>query len=106
MDSTSLRRIVRRVSTLVIALAAPMGPSASGANAQSVVQIQNFDGTILASAGSLYTTYRHCAPTGGGVPVCEWYVRKLYGDNAAVVVTINVNGGDPACYSGFTQYVV
>src|SRR5689334_15140450 len=100
MDSTSLRRIARRFSMLAIGLAGAIGLSSSVVNAQSVVQITDWDGNVYPASASLYTNYRHCAPTGGGVTVCEWYLRKLYGDNAAVIVTINPGGGDPACYSG------
>src|SRR3982750_526859 len=105
METTLLRRIVRRVSTLGVGLAGAIALYASVSHAQTVIQITNYDGTVLAASASLYTTYRHCAPS-GPVTVCDWYLRKLYGDNSAVVVTINTNGGDPACYSGFTQYIV
>ena len=94
-----------RVSALSIGLLGAICLSTSAVNAQTVIQITNYDGTVLSSAASLYTNYRHCAPS-GPTTVCEWYLRKLYGDNSAVVVTINTNGGDPACYSGFTQYIV
>ena len=105
MESTSLQRVVRNVSALGIALAGALAFHASVSQAQTPIQITNYDGTVLAGSASLYTTYRHCAPSGPAT-ICEWYLRKLYGDNSAVVVTINTAGGDPACYSGFTQYIV
>jgi hypothetical protein len=105
MDSTTLSRFVRRVSAAGVALAGAICLTTSVGNAQTVIQITSWDGTVLPAAASLYTTSRHCAPA-GPVTVCDWYVRRLYGENAAVVVTINTAGGDPACYSGFTQYIV
>ena len=103
MVSTMLRRIALRVATLGIGLASVIGLSTSVANAQSVIQITSWDGTVLPAHAHLYTTSRHCAPA-GPVTVCDWYVRKLYGDNYAVVVTVNTAGGDPACLSGFVVH--
>lgn len=105
MESTSLQRIVRKIATLGVAAAGVMALHTSVSEAQTVIQITNSDGTVLPGSASLYTSYRHCAPS-GPVTVCDWTLRKLYGDNSAVVVAINTAGGDPACYSGFTQYIV
>lgn len=99
MYSNLLQRIAR-ISTLGIGLVGVLCLSTSAVNAQSVIQITNWDGTVLPAHAALYTTSRHCAPS-GPVTVCDWYVRKLYGDNYPVVVTVNTAGGDPACLSGF-----
>ena len=83
METRILRRIVRRASPIAIGLAGAIALHASVSQAQTVIQITNYDGTVLPASASLYTTYRHCAPS-GPVTVCDWYLRKLYGDNSAV----------------------
>jgi hypothetical protein len=104
MQSTTLRRIARRFPVMVLGLAGAIGLSASVGNAQSVVQLTDWNGNVLPAHSSLYAHYNHCAPTGGGVTVCDWYVHKLYGDNNAVVVAIHTGGVTPACNGGFTVH--
>ncbi len=103
MQSTTLRRIARRFPAMLLGLAGAIGLSASVGNAQSVVQLTGWDGNVLPAHSSLYATFTHCAPS-GPMTVCDWYVRKLYGDNYAVIVAIHTNGGNPACNGGFTVH--
>lgn len=107
MRSTIQQRFVRQVSMLIIGIAGLSGLPAAVTQAQSVIQITNYDGTVLPASASLYTVYRKCTSVGGPqATVCEWYLRKLYGDNSAVVVTVHApNGVDPACYAGGTQFI-
>lgn len=103
MNSTTLQRVARRLSTLVIGIVGMVCLSTSVGNAQSVIQITNWDGTVLPAHAHLYTMFKHCAPS-GPVTVCDWYVRKLYGDNYAVIVAVHTGGVDPACNGGFTVH--
>jgi hypothetical protein len=108
MKSTTLQRIARRTSMFVAGLAGAVCLSTSVGNAQTTIQLTNWDGTVFPAHAHLYTTYKKCTSTGGSqVTVCEWYIRKLYGDNSAVVVTIHApNGSDPACQSGSVVHIV
>jgi hypothetical protein len=105
MESAILRRAARRFSTLAFSLAGALALSTSVGNAQSTIQLTNWVGTVYPAHAHLYTVYKKCS--GQYWTVCEWYVRKLYGDNSAVVVVVHApNGVDPACNSGTTQYIV
>ena len=69
------------------------------------VAITSSNGTILPSAASLYTVQASCQ-SGTWHTVCTWVVRKLYGDNSAVIAVTHAPAGvNPACNSGVTQQV-
>ena len=106
MKRTSLRCVTRRLSILAVALFGTYFMSAPVSNAQSVYAITNWDGTILSSAASLYTVMNYCYNPTNGVTVCTWVVRKLYGDQHAVVAVAEYPAGTtPACDSGVTQQI-
>jgi hypothetical protein len=107
MQSISLRRVTRRVAMLA-GLVGALALSTSVGHATTWHQITNADGTIYAPAAGLYTVATWCYTSSGAytATVCHWYVRKLYGDQSAVVVVIHQpNGVDPACYSGYTAQI-
>jgi hypothetical protein len=106
MKTTSLRCVTRRLSILAVALFGTYFASAPVSNAQSVYAITNWDGTILPSAASLYTVMNYCYNPTYGVTVCTWVVRKLYGDQSAVVAVAEYPAATiPACDSGVTQQI-
>jgi hypothetical protein len=109
MDSTILRRCARRLATLLVATIGAIGLSTSTTSAQSVIQITNYDGTVLPAHAAVYSVYKRCYTNVGGGPqptICEWYLNRLGAGGGARLVVIHVNGSDPACYAGFTQYIV
>jgi hypothetical protein len=108
MIPESLRRGVRVVSKLGGGLVAAFCLSSSVGYAQTTIQITDWSGNVYPAHAHLYTVHKNCSNPGGmpNATVCEWYVRKLYGNNAAVVVVIHApNGANPACSSGATQYL-
>jgi YD repeat-containing protein len=69
------------------------------------IAITNWNGTILPAAASLYTVEASCS-SGQWHTACTWVVRKLYGNQGAVVVVAHApNGANPACSSGTTQQI-
>jgi YD repeat-containing protein len=77
--------------------------TASGNSAYVAITASN--GTILSSAAGLYTVEASCS-SGQWHTACTWVVRKLYGNQSAVVVVAHApNGTSPACNSGTTQQI-
>jgi hypothetical protein len=106
MKRASLHCAMRRLSMVAVALLGTYFVSAPVSNAQTVYAITNWDGTILPSAASLYTRQDYCYNPTYGVTVCTWVIRKLYGDNSAVIAVAHYpNGAVPACNSGVTQHI-
>jgi len=72
----------------------------------SYVGITSSNGTIVASAASLYTVNSSCQSSPPWATVCSWVVRKLYGDNSAVIAVVDApNGTNPGCSKGVTQSI-
>jgi hypothetical protein len=106
MKTASLRCVTRRLAVLAVALVGTYVVSTPVSNAQTVYAITNWDGTILPSAASLYEVQNYCYNPTNGVTVCTWVVRKLYGDQHAVVAVAHYPAGTtPACNSGVTQQI-
>jgi hypothetical protein len=106
MKSASLHRVTRKLPLVVVALLGTYLSSAPVSNAQSVIAITNWDGTVLPSAAHLYTTSDYCYNPHPTVTVCTWVLRKIYGDNSAVAVVAHYPAGQvPACGSGVTQHL-
>ena len=78
--------------------------AAEPTNTPTSYAITSSAGTILPAAASLYTVAASCS---GTPAVCSWVVRKLYGDQGAVVVVVQPppNATNPACYFGNTQQI-
>jgi len=107
MISRTLRRIAPQIPKLACGVAAAFCLSASVGNAQSVIQITDWAGNVIPAHAHLYTMAKKCSNPQGmpNATVCDWYVRRLYGNNYPVVVVIHVPGVDPACGSGYTQLI-
>lgn len=92
-------RLLVSVGTANDAAAEPGG----GGGSPTYVQITSNTGGVIPAAASLYTVVSSCY----GVPqVCNWTVRKLYGDHSAVIAVVHApNGTNPACNSGVTQQI-
>lgn len=107
MHLTTFRRAARRFSLTGLGLAAVIGLTTSVGNAQSTIQLTDWSGNVYPAHAHLYTTFKSCHNPHPLVTVCDWYIRKLYGDNSAVVVTVHApNGSDPACSAGTTVHIV
>ncbi len=79
--------------------------SSSSSGGPTYVAITSSNGTILASASTLYVVDNSCS-SGQFHTACTWLVRKLYGDQSAVIAVVRApDGAIPACTNGTTQNV-
>ena len=106
MKFNSLQRIARAIPKVAVGVLGAYLLSSPASYGQSLIAITNWDGTVLSSAAGLYTTSRSCYNPTAGVTVCTYVLRRLYGNQSAVVVVAHGPGGiDPACYYGVTQQI-
>ena len=107
MLSTSLQRVTRQASVLVLGVLGTLLMSTSAIRAQTAYQITNSNGNVLPESAGLYTVMSSCQSVGTlPVTVCTWVLRKLYGDQSQVVVVADApNGVAPGCTHGTTQQI-
>lgn len=107
MLTVSLQRVTRHASMLVLGVMGTLLMSMSASQAQTAYQVTNSNGNVLPESAGLYTSSNSCQSVPNmPVTVCTWVLRKLYGDQGAVVIVAHApNGVAPGCTYGTTQQI-